>query len=72
MVRTGVRVVRLESGQALLKDGGAISFDLFVNPTGLASIRWSGTAASALRVDAHLRFVADPVMHRIDGHFLRR
>ncbi|MBL6459093.1 hypothetical protein JMJ55_27580 [Belnapia sp. T6] len=56
----------------MLKNGGAIPFDLFFNPTGLAPnpvVRRCGLCAAR---DAHLRFVADPAIHCIDGRFFSR
>lgn len=63
---TGSRVDRVEKGTAVLNDGRRVGFDLFINATGLVPaplIREIGLpvdAAGALRVDRHLRSIADP------------
>lgn len=69
VVRTAARVARLDGGRAMLGDGDAVPFDLFVNATGLGPgrvIRRCGLPvdeAGALRVDGHLRSIADPAVH---------
>jgi NADH dehydrogenase FAD-containing subunit len=69
-LRTGARVARIEDGRrAALDGGGSVPFDLFVNATGLRPnrlVRDCGLpvdGAGALRVDAHLRSVADAAVH---------
>ncbi|WP_051328604.1 NAD(P)/FAD-dependent oxidoreductase [Geminicoccus roseus] len=81
-IRTHSRVKRVENGTALLEGGGREPFDLFVNAGGLLpapEIRRLGLpvdGSGALRVDRHLRSLADPAMFGggdavcVDGHDL--
>jgi NADH dehydrogenase FAD-containing subunit len=78
------RVVRIAGGRAILESGGHAPFDLLVNATGLKPnplVRGTGLpvdGAGALRVDAHLRSIADPAVHgggdcvAVAGHALPR
>lgn len=66
---TEARVARVEGGGAVLADGRAIPFDLFVNAAGLEPaplVRGFGLPVDgrgALLVDGRLRSVADPAVH---------
>jgi NADH dehydrogenase FAD-containing subunit len=63
------RVTRVETGCAILEDGRAVGFDLFVNATGLKPsplVREIGLPVDeegALIVDHSLRSIADPTVH---------
>jgi NADH dehydrogenase FAD-containing subunit len=65
-LRTGARVVRLESGRAVTAGGESEPFEVFVNATGLRPdplLQASGLAVDedgALIVDEHLRSIAAP------------
>jgi NADH dehydrogenase FAD-containing subunit len=64
-LQTGGRVGRVEDGHAVLADGSAVPFDLFVNATGLGPpplVRELGLPADdkgGLAVDEHLRSTGD-------------
>lgn len=64
-----IRVARIADRVALTGSGTAVPFDLFVNATGLAPNRLAHGInlplddRGALRLDRHLRSVADPVVH---------
>jgi NADH dehydrogenase FAD-containing subunit len=82
--RTRVHVARVEAGRAILDDGEAVAFDLFVNATGLQPSPLAASSGlpvdrqGALVVDAHLRAPADPAIHgagdcvALQGHALPR
>ena len=63
------RVARVEPGCAVLEDGRAVAFDLFVNATGLRpsplvrEIALPVDDEGALLVDHSLRSIADPTVH---------
>ncbi len=81
---TGSRVVRLETGTAILADGREIAFDVFVNATGLKPRPVPGesglpvTEEGGLIVDRNLRSPADQLVHgggdgvSVEGHALPR
>lgn len=68
-LRRNARVARIEKGRALVESGMEVPFDLFLNATGLKPnrlVRETGLPVDdegALRVDEHLRSIADPAVH---------
>ena len=83
-IQSGARVSHVSEGRAVLEGGGAIPFNVFLNAAGLKPsplMRDSGLPVDergSLRVDAHLRSIADPNVFgagdciALEGHDLPR